>query len=83
MSFIGDYIQNKAMGVVLPLVSNGITYAGGVAGNAVGGAGNLITNGGKSVGDGVAGFIQNGSKSAEFLTVSDNDLRFSQRPSLF
>jgi len=48
MAFITNYIQNTAMG----LLSTGITAAGGVAGNAVGGIGTVIENGGRSAGDG-------------------------------
>ncbi|KAF1356617.1 hypothetical protein BDV97DRAFT_394516 [Delphinella strobiligena] len=53
-SFITNYIQNTATN----LLATGITAAGNVAGNAVGGVGQLIENSGRSVGDGVANGIK-------------------------
>lgn len=47
--FITNYIQNTAAS----MLTTGITVAGNMAGNAVGGVGTLIENGGRSVGDGV------------------------------
>lgn len=44
--FITNYIQNTAMG----MLSTGITAAGNIAGNAVGGIGGVIENGGRTVG---------------------------------
>jgi len=48
MSFIVDYAANAASG----LLATGITYAGTVAGNAVGGVGGMIEAGGRAAGDG-------------------------------
>lgn len=49
-SFITNYIQNTAMG----MLSSGITAAGNVAGNAVGGVGTMIQNSGQAVGTGTS-----------------------------
>lgn len=49
MAFITDYIQTTATG----LLATGITAAGGMAGNAVGGVGALIEGGGRSIGNGI------------------------------
>jgi len=46
--FITNYIQNTAMG----MLSSGITAAGNVAGNAVGGVGTMIQSSGQAVGNG-------------------------------
>jgi PPE-repeat protein len=46
--FITNYIQNTAMG----MLSSGITAAGNVAGNAVGGVGTMIQSSGQAVGTG-------------------------------
>ncbi|KAH0366870.1 hypothetical protein KCU65_g4977, partial [Aureobasidium melanogenum] len=54
-SFITNYIQNTAMG----MLSSGITAAGNVAGNAVGGVGTVIQNSGQAVGSGIEGSIRN------------------------
>jgi len=48
-SFITNYIQNTAMG----MLSSGITAAGNVAGNAVGGVGTMIQSSGQAVGTGM------------------------------
>ncbi|KAI4834490.1 hypothetical protein E4T44_08770 [Aureobasidium sp. EXF-8845] len=53
--FITNYIQNTAMG----MLSSGITAAGNVAGNAVGGVGTMIQNSGQAVGTGIEGSIKN------------------------
>jgi len=47
MSFIINYVQDTAMGYL----TTGLTAAGGVAGNAVGGVGSMVENGGRSIGD--------------------------------
>ncbi|KAG9620736.1 hypothetical protein KCU64_g21635, partial [Aureobasidium melanogenum] len=54
-SFITNYIQNTAMG----MLSSGITAAGNVAGNAVGGVGTVIQNSGQAVGTGIESSIKN------------------------
>ena len=46
--FITDMIQNSLSG----MVSGAVTTAGGYAGSAVNGIGNLIEGGGRAVGDG-------------------------------
>lgn len=51
VSYVKNYIQDQAMGYL----HTGITAAGTMAGNAVGGVGGLIENGGRSVGQGTAG----------------------------
>ncbi|CAD0030260.1 unnamed protein product, partial [Aureobasidium pullulans] len=53
--FITNYIQNTAMG----MLSSGITAAGNVAGNAVGGVGTMIQSSGQAVGNGIEGSIKN------------------------
>lgn len=50
--FITNYIQNTAAS----MLTTGITAAGNMAGNAVGGVGGLIEHGGRSVGDGRLNF---------------------------
>lgn len=52
--FITNYIQNTAMG----MLSSGITAAGNVAGNAVGGVGTMIQSSGQAVGTGIPHNIQ-------------------------
>jgi hypothetical protein len=52
--FITNYIQNTAMG----MLSSGITAAGNVAGNAVGGVGTMIQNSGQAVGTGMPHITQ-------------------------
>ncbi|KAL1311019.1 hypothetical protein AAFC00_001237 [Neodothiora populina] len=52
--FITNYIQSTATN----LLATGISAAGTVAGNAVGGVGSLIENSGRNVGDGVANGIK-------------------------
>ena len=47
-SFITNYIQDKASG----LLATGLTAAGTLAGNAVGGVGSLVETGGRTVGEG-------------------------------
>jgi len=47
MAFITNYIQNTAMSYL----TTGLTAAGGMAGNAVGGVGTMIEQGGRSIGD--------------------------------
>ena len=51
--FITNYIQNTAMG----MLSSGITAAGNVAGNAVGGVGTMIQSSGQAVGTGMSPII--------------------------
>jgi len=53
VSYVKNYIQDQAMGYL----NTGITYAGTMAGNAVGGVGGRSENGGRSVGEGPAGAI--------------------------
>jgi hypothetical protein len=53
--FITNYIQNTAMG----MLSSGITAAGNVAGNAVGGVGTMIQSSGQAVGTGTSHYTQN------------------------
>ncbi|KAF1814615.1 hypothetical protein P152DRAFT_480769 [Eremomyces bilateralis CBS 781.70] len=50
MDFVTGVIRNRLEGVV----ASGITAAGEIAGDSVSGFGNVIENGGRSVGDGVA-----------------------------
>lgn len=50
--FITNYIQNKAISTATGLLEKGVTAAGTLAGNAVGGIGSVIENGGRSVGEG-------------------------------
>lgn len=51
VSFITDYVQNTAAGYL----KTGITAAGTMAGNAVGGVGGLIESSGRAVGEGSSG----------------------------
>lgn len=51
VSYVKNYIQDQAMGYL----HTGITAAGTMAGNAVGGVGGLIENGGRSIGEGTTG----------------------------
>lgn len=51
VSYVTDYIQNTAAGYL----KTGITAAGTMAGNAVGGVGGLIENSGRSVANGAQG----------------------------
>ena len=51
VSFVTDYIQNTAASYL----KTGITAAGTMAGNAVGGVGGLIENGGNAVASGTKG----------------------------
>lgn len=53
VSYVKNYIQDTAMGYL----ATGITAAGTMAGNAVGGVGGLIENGGRSIGQGTTGAI--------------------------
>lgn len=48
MAFIANYVQNTAA----TYLAAGVTAAGSMAGNAVGGVGSLIENGGRSFGEG-------------------------------
>lgn len=48
VSFVTDYIQNTAAGYL----KTGVTAAGTMAGNAVGGVGSLVENTGRSIGGG-------------------------------
>ncbi|KAM0704040.1 hypothetical protein Q7P35_008272 [Cladosporium inversicolor] len=51
VSYVKNYIQDQAMGYL----ATGITAAGTMAGNAVGGVGGLIESGGRSIGQGTTG----------------------------
>lgn len=51
VSYVTDYIQNTAAGYL----KTGITAAGTMAGNAVGGVGGLIENSGRNIGNGAQG----------------------------
>lgn len=53
VSYVKNYIQDQAMGYL----HTGITAAGTMAGNAVGGVGSLIENGGRSIGEGTSGLL--------------------------
>lgn len=51
VSYVKNYLQDQAMGYL----NTGLTYAGTYAGNAVGGVGSMIENGGRAVGQGTTG----------------------------
>jgi hypothetical protein len=50
VSYVTDYVKNMAAGYI----ATGVTAAGTLAGNAVGGVGSLVENTGRSVGSGAS-----------------------------
>lgn len=52
-----SYVKNYLMDTASGYLATGITAAGTMAGNAVGGVGGLIENGGRSIGEGTSGLF--------------------------